>query len=96
MTDHKITLHVTPTGGENAAYEVEVPGPPSEPEQPKPKPTCCAETPIWWEEIGHNPPAHSVGWTGIENVAIQARIFWLYNPKFCPMCGTKLPDGPPR
>jgi hypothetical protein len=91
MTDHNVTLHVTTTG-ENGSFEVTLPETPP-PEPPKPRPSCCPETPIWWEEREH-PPDHRAGWTGVANVAIQARMFWLYNPKFCPMCGTKLPEKP--
>lgn len=96
MTHHNITLHATTTGGNE--FEVgPLPDPPP-PEPPKPNPGCCpaiVNGPIWWEEKAHG-HGHQPGWTGVANVSIPSRMYWLYNPTFCPLCGTKLPDGPPR
>ena len=64
----------------------------------KPRPQCCEAAksnpgPVWWEDKSYAKD-HQVGWTGYANVAMSHRIFWLYNPVCCPMCGTKLPEMP--
>jgi hypothetical protein len=62
---------------------------------PKPRPQCCEDGPVWWEDKALGGQGqHQVGWTGVANVSIPARWYLLYNPNFCPMCGTKLPEKP--
>lgn len=90
---HELTLHVTPTGS-NTVIEVDVSEPKTQP-QPKPRLPCCPQAPVWWEEASCQ-QGHEPGWTGMADCAINIRTFWLYNPKFCPMCGTKVPESLPR
>jgi len=64
----------------------------------KPRPQCCEATkngkgPVWWEDKSFGKD-HQVGWSGYTNVAMSHRIFWLYNPVYCPMCGARLPEKP--
>lgn len=68
---------------------------------PKPRPQCCEAAksgPIWWEAEAQPRPAGAepvnAGWVGVKNVSIPSRMYWLYNPTFCPLCGTKLAEKP--
>jgi len=68
----------------------------------KARPQCCPEADdvggVWWEPEGVEclPEANSykAGWVMIRNCSIPTRSYWLSNVKFCPYCGTKLPDEP--
>jgi hypothetical protein len=60
----------------------------------KPRPQCCEaakDGPVWWEDKSYG-RGHQAGWSGYATVAMSIRSFWLYNPMFCPLCGTKLPE----
>lgn len=86
MANHEIRLHATVPVLDQA---------------PKPRPQCCegakARGPVWWEAKAvhqtHPFPVQS-GWVAVLDCSIPGRTYWLYNPVFCPLCGTKLAEKP--
>jgi hypothetical protein len=67
----------------------------------KPRPQCCEAAkrgPVWWEAEAQPRPAGAelvnAGWVAVKDVSIPGRMYWLYNPAFCPLCGQNLPEKP--